>query len=116
MGDSLVAWLSKKRGSIYLSSKKDEYIGAAICCTQILWMIQTLEDLEVKYVDPIPLHCDNISAISMCKNTFLHSKTKDIPIKYHLLRENITNRVVQLNFIPSTKQIVDIFIKHLPKT
>ena len=79
-------------------------------------MIQTLADLEVKYVDPIPLHCDNTSAISISKNPVLHSKTKHISIKYHFLREQVTNRVVQLNFIPSTEQIADIFTKPLPKT
>ena len=75
-----------------------------------------MEDLEVKYVDPIPLHCDNTSAISMSKNPVLHSKTKHIPIKYHLLREQVSNRVVQFNFIPSIEQIADIFTKPLPKT
>ena len=79
-------------------------------------MIQTLANLEVKYVDPIPLHCDNTSAISMSKNPVLHFKTKHIPIKYHFFREQVTNRVVQLNFIPSTEQIADIFSKPLPKT
>ena len=79
-------------------------------------MIQTLAYLEVKYVDPIPLHCDNISAISMSKNPVLHSKNKHIPIKYHFLRDQVINKVVQFNFIPSTEQIVDIFTKPLPKT
>ena len=64
-------------------------------------MIQTLEYLEVKYADPIPLHCDNTSAISVSKNPFHHSKTKHIPIKYHSLTKKATNRVVQLNFISS---------------
>ena len=116
MGDSLVAWLSKKQGSISSSTTEGEYIDVSTSCTQILWMIQTLEDLYVKYVYPIPLHCDNTSAISMSKNPVLHSKTKHIPIKYQLLREHVTNRVVELNFIPSTEQIVDIFTKPLPKT
>ena len=83
-GDSLVAWLRKKQGPIYLSTIGDEYIAASTSYTQIRWMIQTLADLEVKYVDPIPLHCDNTSAISMSKNLVLHSKTKHIPIKYQL--------------------------------
>ena len=62
-----------------------------------------LEDLEVKYAYPIPLHCDNTIAISMFENPVLHSKTKHmIPIKYHFLREQVANIVVQLNFIPST--------------
>ena len=94
MGDSLVAWLSKKKGLISLSTTKAEYIVAATCCTQILLMIQSLEDLEVKYGDPIPLHYDNTSTISMSKISVLHSKTKHIPIKYHFLREKVTNSVV----------------------
>jgi hypothetical protein len=116
LGDSLVAWLSKKQGSISLSTTEAEYIAAATCCTQILWMIQTLADLKVTYTDPIPIHCDNTSAISVSKNPVLHSKTKHIPIKYHFLREQVTNRVVQLNYIPSKEQIADILTKPLAAT
>jgi hypothetical protein len=87
LGDSLVAWLSKKQGSISLSTTEAEYIAATTYCTQVLWMIQTLADLEVKYATPIPIHCDNTSAISVSKNPVFHSKTKHIPIKYHFLRE-----------------------------
>jgi hypothetical protein len=54
-------------------------------------MIQTLVDLEVKYGAPIPIHCDNTSAINVSKNPVFHSKTKHIPIKYHFLREQVTN-------------------------
>jgi hypothetical protein len=96
LGDSLVAWLSKKQGSISLSTTKAEYIFVATCCTQISWMIQTLADLKVTYIDPIPIHCDNTSAISVSKNHFLHSKTNHIPIKYHFLIEQVTNKIVQL--------------------
>jgi hypothetical protein len=56
LGDSLVAWLSKKKGSISLSTTEAEYIFVATCCTQVLWMIQTLADLEVKYVALIQIH------------------------------------------------------------
>jgi hypothetical protein len=116
LGDSLVAWLSKKQGSISLSTTEAEYIAAATCCTQVLWMIQTLADLEVKYTAPIPIHCDNTSAISVSKNPVFHSKTKHIPIKYHFLREQVTNQIVQVNYIPTTEQIADIFTKPLAKT
>jgi hypothetical protein len=47
--DSLVAWFNKKQGSISLSTTKHEYIAAATCCTKVL-LIQTLVDLEVKYL------------------------------------------------------------------
>jgi hypothetical protein len=87
LGDSLVVWISKKEGSISLSTTEAEYITTATCCTQILWMLQTLVDLKVNYTDPIPLHCDNTSAITVSNNPVLHSKTKHIPIKYHFLKE-----------------------------
>jgi hypothetical protein len=101
LGDSLVAWLSKKQGSIFLSTTEAEYISAATYCTQVLWMIQRFADLEVKYTAPIPIHFDNTSAISVSKNPVFHSKTKHIPIKYHFLREHVTNTVVSLRYIPS---------------
>ena len=79
-------------------------------------MIQTLADLEVKYTAPIPIHCDNTSAISVSKNPILHSKKKHIPIKYHFLREQVSNQTVQVHYIPTTEQIADIFTKALAKT
>jgi hypothetical protein len=111
LGDSLVTWLSKKQGSISLSTTEANYIVVATCCTQILWMIQTLADLKVTYTNPIPLHCDNNSAISVSKNLVLHSNTKHILIKYYFLKERVTNRVVQMHYIPTIEQIADIFTK-----
>jgi len=78
-------------------------------------MKQTLEDLEVKYDEPIPIHCDNTSAISISKNHVLHSKTKHTPIKCHFLRDQVANKTVQLSYVPSTEQIADIFTKPLAK-
>jgi hypothetical protein len=101
LGDSLVAWLSKKQGSISLSTTEAEYIVVATYCTQVLWMIQTLADLEVKYVAPIPIHCDNTSAISVSKNPVFHSKTKNIPIKYHFLREQVINQNLSIVVVDS---------------
>jgi hypothetical protein len=79
-------------------------------------MIQTLADLEVKYTASIPIHCDNTSAISVSKNPIFHSKTKHIPIKYHFLREQVTNQMVQVHYIPTIEKIADIFTKILAKT
>ena len=110
----MVSWLRKKQSSISLSTTEAEYIVAATCCTQILWMVQSLADLNVKYYEPIPIHCDNTSAISVSKNPVLHSKTKHIALKYHFLHEQVATKAVLLHYIPSTEQIPDIFTKPLP--
>jgi hypothetical protein len=43
IGRSLVSWSSKKQNSISISTAKAEYIAAASCCAQLLWMKQTLK-------------------------------------------------------------------------
>ena len=67
LSECLVSWLSKKKSSVSLSTAKAEYIAAAGCCTQVLWMKQTLTDIQVEYDDPIPIYCDNTSAISISR-------------------------------------------------
>src|SRR6185312_714267 len=42
LGTSLVSWSSRKQASVALSSIEAEYVAAASCCSQILWMKQTL--------------------------------------------------------------------------
>ena len=81
LGNCFVSWLSEKHSSISLSTTKDEYIAATSCCTQVIWMKKTLEDLLVKYEHRIIKNCDNTSAINMSKNHVMHYWTKHIPIK-----------------------------------
>ena len=115
LGESLVAWLSKKQTSISLSTAEAEYIVAAACCTQVMWMKQTLQDMKVSIDEPILIKCDNTIAISISKNPILHSKTKHIPIKYHFLREQVAQKKVKLEYVPTKEQKTDIFTKPLAR-
>eukprot|EP00253_Pinus_taeda_P031343 PITA_31343 len=115
MGSRLVSWFNKKQSSIALSIAKTEYVAVASCCTQLLWMMQTLQDIQITCTPPISILCDNTSAISISKNLVMHSKTKHIPIKYHFLREQVLEQKVILEYVPSKEQVVDIFTKPLPR-
>jgi hypothetical protein len=116
IGNCLVSWLGKRQTSISLSTTKVEYIAVTItCCTQFLWMKQTLKDIKVEYDHPISIICDNTSAINISKNHVMYSKTKNIPIKYHFLREQVIEQSVKLEYIPTKEQVADIFTKPLPR-
>jgi hypothetical protein len=115
LGGCLVSWLSKKQTSISLSTVEAEYIAATACCTQVLWMKQTLQDLQVQFSEPIPIFCDNTSAINISKNPVMHSKTKHIPIKYHFVREQVAEKNIKLEYVGTKEQIADIFTKPLPR-
>ena len=115
LGGCLVSWSSKKQFLVSLSTAEAKYIAAAACCTQILWMKQTLQDIHMTCNESIPILCDNTSAISISKNPVMHSKTKHIPIKFHFIREQVIEKNIKLEYIRTKEQIADIFTKHLPR-
>eukprot|EP00253_Pinus_taeda_P026574 PITA_26574 len=115
LGGCLVSWLSKNQTSISLSTIEAKYIVATTCCTQVLWMKQTLQDLQVQFSEPIPIFCDNTSAINISKNPVMHSKTKHISIKYHFVREQVAEKNIKLDYVGTKEQIDDIFTKPLPR-
>eukprot|EP00253_Pinus_taeda_P013018 PITA_13018 len=101
MGSRLVSWFNKKQSSIALSRAEVEYVVSASRCTQLLWMMQTLQDIQITCTPPISILCDNTSAINISKNPIMHSKTKHIPIKYHFLREQVLEKKAKLEYVPS---------------
>ena len=72
-------------------------------------MKQNLQYLQVQFSEPIPIFCDNTSAINISKNPVMHSKTKDIPIKYHFVREQVAEKNNKLEYVGTKEKIVDIF-------
>ena len=48
ISDCLVAWLSKKQNSIFLSTVEVEYIVVGSCCTHLLWMKQIMKDYGIE--------------------------------------------------------------------
>ena len=79
--------LQRSKNYVALSIAEAEYIAAGHCCTQLLWMRQTLGDYGYK-LSKVPLLCDNESAIRMADNLVEHSRTKHIDIQYHFLRDH----------------------------
>src|ERR1700736_1545030 len=104
MGSRLVSWSSKKRSLIALSTAEAKYVAATSCCTQLLWMMQTLQDIQITCTPLISILCDNTSAISISKNPVMHSKTKHIPIKYNFLCEQVLEQKVKLEYVSSKEQ------------
>jgi len=94
LGTSLVSWSSRKQASVALSSTEAEYVAAASCCSQILWMKQTLKDFGLSY-GRVPIYIDNMSTISLAKNPVMHSRTKHIDIRFHFLRDSYEKREIE---------------------
>ncbi|GJY25684.1 retrovirus-related pol polyprotein from transposon TNT 1-94 [Tanacetum coccineum] len=107
-------WSSKKQKSTAISSIEAEYIALSRCCAQILRMRSQLTDYGLKF-NKILLYHDNKSAIALCYNNVQHLRSKHIDVRYHFIKEQVENGVVELYFVRTKYQLADIFTKALPR-
>jgi hypothetical protein len=75
-------------------------------------MRQTLRDYGYK-LTKVPLLCNNESAIRMADNPVEHSRTKHITIWYHFLRDHQQKGDIEIAYVSTKEQLVDIFTKPL---
>nr|GFA16219.1 Gag-Pol polyprotein [Tanacetum cinerariifolium] len=110
--ERLISWSSKRQKSAAISSTKAEYIALSGCCAQILWMRSQLSDYGLGF-NKIPMYCNNKNAIDLCCNNVQHSLSKHIDIRYHFIKEQVENGVIELYFVNTEYQLADLFTKAL---
>nr|GEX73604.1 hypothetical protein [Tanacetum cinerariifolium] len=60
-----------------------------------------------------PMYCNNKSVIALFCNNFQHSRSKHIDIRYHFIKEQVENGVIELYFVNREYQLADLFTKAL---
>ncbi|GKD92060.1 hypothetical protein Tco_1371897, partial [Tanacetum coccineum] len=58
---------------------------------------------------------DSQSAIAISCNPVQHSRTKHIHTRYHFIKEQVENGIIELYFVRTEYQLADMFTKALPE-
>ncbi|KAF0716034.1 Aste57867_3064 [Aphanomyces stellatus] len=78
------------------------------------------ETLNCKLGNPIKtvsiIRVDNQPAMATASNSVHHSRTKQIDVGYHFVRERVLLKELKLEYIASKDDIADTFTKPLPAT
>jgi hypothetical protein len=61
----------------------------------------------------VPILCDNISAISVAKNSVFYKKMRHLKRRHHFLRDHVEKGDIEIRYINTKRQLTDIFIKPL---
>nr|GEU92825.1 putative RNA-directed DNA polymerase [Tanacetum cinerariifolium] len=106
--------MSKKQNCTAMSSAEAKYMELSASCAQVMWMRIQFQDYGFNY-NKIPLYCDSQSAIAISCNPVQHSRTKHIHTRYHFIKEQVENGIIELYFMRTEYQLEDMFTKALPK-
>lgn len=110
-----VSWRSKKQTCVALSTAEAEYVALASAGQEAAWMRELTATLENRPQRSVVLFEDNQSAIAMTKNPQFHGRSKHISIKYHFIRNQVDERVIDLKYCPTQDMIADMMTKGLSK-
>ncbi|GJU13333.1 putative ribonuclease H-like domain-containing protein [Tanacetum coccineum] len=72
-----------------------EYVAAAHCCGQVLWIQNQMMDYGFNFMNT-KIHIDNESTICIVKNPVYHSRTKHIEIRHHFIRDCYEKRLIDI--------------------
>ncbi|GJX19507.1 retrovirus-related pol polyprotein from transposon TNT 1-94 [Tanacetum coccineum] len=91
-----------------------EYAALSASCAQVMWMRTQFKDYGFNY-NKIPVYCNSQSAIAISCNPVQHSRTKHIHTRYHFIKEQVENGIIELYFVRTEYQLADMFTKALPE-
>lgn len=80
------------------------------------WLRYLLTEFRVlNPKEPTTIYTDNKAAITFSHDDQFHARSKHILIRYHITRERIEERVIDLIYVKSEENCADIFTKALAR-
>jgi hypothetical protein len=61
----------------------------------------------------VPRMCDNVSVISIAKNSLFHKKMRHVERGHHFLRDHIEKGDIEMRYIDTERLLADFFTKPL---
>jgi len=110
-----VSWASRKQELITLSTAKAEYVAATHAAKECIWLRRLTKPLFSTTSTPTTLYCNNQAALHLAEDDNYHACTKHIDIRYHFIRQTITQKQIAMEYCPTEEMMADILTKALPK-
>jgi hypothetical protein len=109
----VVSWFNRKKKSVALSSAEAEYIATSQANCEAIWLHKLLVEIFGVQMRPTMIYYDNQSCIKLSKNLVFHDRSKHIEIRCHFIRDYVHRGAVELQYISTNEQVVDILTKDL---
>jgi len=113
LSSGAVSWMSKKQPIVALSTTEAEFVAAAACACQAIWIRMVLRGLNHVQHKGTIIMCDNTSTIKLSKNPVMHGRSKHIRVRFHFLRDLVKSEKIEFVHCGTQKQVADVMTKAL---
>ena len=115
---SAISWKSRRQPTVALSSTEAEYMGLSACTQEALYLKQLCKEIDLTFVitEPIIIYEDNQGAIALVENPVHHQRTKHIDIRFHFIRDQVTNGCIKVQYLQTKEMIADCLTKPVGRT
>jgi hypothetical protein len=72
-------------------------MAQGIC--ELLWIKSVLKDLEIKYMDPINMYCDNKVTIQIAHNHVQHDRIKHVEVDHYFIKEKLDKKKLYVSHL-----------------
>ena len=117
LGGGVISWSSKKQTCITDSTMASEFIALASASKEAEWLRDLIYEIPIwpKPVAPISIHCDSEATLSRAYSHVYNGKSRYIGLRHSYVRDLISNGVITIDYVRSSKNFADPLTKALPR-
>jgi hypothetical protein len=109
-----IDWRSTRQRSVTTSSTEAELLALSHTATEVYWMRRLFKSIQLQ-LDQYTVECDNQQTIRLLTTPAikLATKLKHVDIHHHWLRQEVQDRRLQIEWVPTTEMPADGLTKAL---
>ena len=116
LNGSLILWKSSRQSIVSLSAMEAELQAISQTVVELQWIRSVLSELQYT-VPQVMIFTDSEPAIKYLyrQSDVLKPRTRHLALRYHFIRKEIEDNLLELHYLPSRRQRADLLTKPLPR-
>ena len=110
-----ILWRSVKGTGVAQSTCEAEYVAAAMCANDVVYVRQLIEEMNIgiRFDSPSPIYIDNRAAKNIIEKNSAPPKLRHVAIRFHAVKDLVLQRKIELKWIQGSDNSSDAFTKPL---
>ncbi|KAL2250110.1 UNVERIFIED_CONTAM: Retrovirus-related Pol polyprotein from transposon TNT 1-94 [Sesamum indicum] len=109
---SCISWKSQLQHIVALSTTEAEYIATTEAFKEAIWLEGLVKEIGF-LKNRLTVFSDSQSSIQLCKNPVFHGRTKHIDVRFHFIRDIVSNEIIKLEKIRTEENPADMGVDPL---